>query len=34
MKWFMPPRPETRSRMQADTQEPSTVTIIMSLLVK
>ena len=28
MKWFMPPKPLSGSRMQAATQEPSTVTII------
>jgi hypothetical protein len=25
MKWFIPPMPSTRSRMQAETHEPSTV---------
>ena len=25
MKWFMPPMPSLRSRMQAETQEPRTV---------
>jgi len=29
MKWFMPPTLATGSRMQAETHEPSTVTITM-----
>src|SRR4051812_31028909 len=33
MKWFMPPMPNTLSRMQAATQEPSTVTWTMSWLL-
>ena len=33
-KWFMPPMPETRSWMQAATQDPSTVVSMMSLPVK
>ena len=33
MKWFMPPMPFSRSRMQAETQEPSTVTSTMSVVV-
>ena len=33
MKWFIPPKPLSRSRMQAVTQDPSTVTSRMSAVV-